>query len=56
MRSEVLDEATCATCADLDGMVFEVGTSDFDRYMPPAMCEGGDRCRGFYVVIAEGGA
>jgi hypothetical protein len=54
VRSEILDSNTCATCETLDGFVLEVGTSDYDRWLPPAGCEGGDRCRGFYVALHEG--
>ena len=54
VRSEVLDTHTCRSCSFLDGEVFEVGTPDYERYMPPAECEGGDRCRGFYVAISGG--
>lgn len=54
VRSEVLDTNTCRACSFLDGEVFEVGTPDYERYMPPAECLGGDRCRGFYVAIGEG--
>jgi len=56
VRSEILDNNTCTTCSQLDGIVIEVGSPDFDRYMPPAFCDGGDNCRGFYVAIGPGGA
>ena len=52
IRSEILDERTCAECARLDQTVVEVGTPQFDQFMPPAFCLGGDRCRGFYVMVA----
>lgn len=51
VRSEVLDTNTCRNCQVLDGGVFEIGTPEYEQYMPPAECEGGDRCRGFYIVI-----
>ncbi len=51
VRSEILDSATCEACANLDSAVIEVGTPDFDEYMPPAKCEGGRNCRCFYVAI-----
>jgi len=53
VRSELLDGDNCDTCADLDGIVAQVGTADFDKYAPPNLCEGGDRCRGFYVSIGK---
>ena len=56
VRSEILDNNTCATCADLDGSVIDIGTPEYDYFMPPAHCSGGDRCRGFYVMIAGGDA
>lgn len=55
VRSEVLDENTCAPCASLDGAITEVGTPDYHALMPPSQCQGGDRCRGFYVPIRGGG-
>lgn len=54
VRSEVLDSNTCEACANLDSAVFDVGTSDYYEYMPPAKCLGGDRCRGFYVAMSGG--
>jgi len=54
VRSEILDNNTCVTCGDLDGAVIEIGTSEYDLFLPPAHCEGGDRCRGFYVMISGG--
>ena len=56
VRSEILDNNTCATCADLDGVTVDIGTPEYDLYMPPNWCEGGDRCRGFYVMISGGEA
>ena len=54
VRSEILDNNTCSMCADLDGSVVDIGTPEYDYFMPPAHCQGGDRCRGFYVMIAGG--
>lgn len=54
VRSEVLDSNTCDTCSKLDGTVIEVGHRDFYRFQPPALCEGGDRCRGFYIPLTGG--
>jgi hypothetical protein len=51
IRSEVLDANTCQTCAGLDGAIVEVASDDFQALMPPALCEGGDRCRGFYIPV-----
>ncbi len=55
VRSEVLDAKTCEVCAQLDGSVFEIGTRDYEEFLPPAKCLGGDRCRGFYVAVGSGG-
>ena len=51
VRSEVLDTGTCRPCGLLDGEAFEVGTSEYFANMPPAQCDGGDRCRGFYIPV-----
>ncbi len=56
VRSEVLDDKTCASCATLDGSVVEIGSADYQALMPPSRCEGGDRCRGFYVLVSGQGA
>jgi hypothetical protein len=53
MRSEVLDSATCASCAGLDGVLVLIGTPEYEQLLPPALCLGGDSCRGFYVLIAD---
>jgi len=52
VRSEVLDTNTCASCAALDGTVVEIGSSEYQALVPPARCEGGDRCRGFMVILS----
>lgn len=52
VRSEVLDDRICDACASLDSSVIAVNSPDFERFMPPAMCFGGDRCRGLYVAVA----
>lgn len=54
VRSEVLDTNTCPECESLDGEAFDVNTPDYERHMPPAFCLGGDRCRGFYILIDGG--
>jgi hypothetical protein len=54
VRSEVLDTRTCRTCATLDGTVVPINSPEFNQFMPPAMCEGGDRCRGFYIAVPQG--
>ena len=56
VRSEVLDTNTCRPCSLLDGEIFEVGSSEYFANMPPAQCDGGDRCRGFYIAITEAAA
>jgi hypothetical protein len=53
VRSEVLDTNTCGPCSRLDGGVYDIGSSDYYADMPPAHCLGGERCRGFYVVVAR---
>lgn len=55
VRSEILDTATCDPCALLDGEIFGIGTSEYFANMPPAQCDGGARCRGFYVAIGTEG-
>ena len=54
VRSEVLDQATCANCAGLDGAIVQVNTPEYRELMPPARCLGGNRCRGFYIALPEG--
>lgn len=53
LRSEVLDEASCATCVTLDGTVVEIGSADFSELKPPAKCDGRERCRGFYIAVGN---
>lgn len=55
VRSEVLDTRTCRVCAmfALDPPVVEVDTPEFWALYPPAECEGGDRCRGFYIPFTD---
>jgi hypothetical protein len=53
LRSEVLDARTCQACAGLDGTMVKIGTSEYEQLMPPARCEGGDNCRGFYVILSK---
>jgi len=53
VRSEVLDQRTCATCAQLDGVYLKIGTREYEQYLPPARCEGGDNCRGFAVIVSD---
>jgi hypothetical protein len=52
VRSEILDDRTCEVCVTLDGAVVDVDSEDYHRLMPPALCQGGERCRGFYVGVA----
>lgn len=54
VRSEILDSNTCPPCAALDGAVVEIGSADYFNLMPPAQCDGRDRCRGFYIAVPEG--
>lgn len=53
VRSEILDDRTCANCRAYDGKVVEIGSAEYREFMPPAKCLGGDRCRGFYVVLSN---
>jgi hypothetical protein len=53
IRVEVLDENTCEPCQALDGQEFEIGSTDYLLNQPPRQCDGGVRCRGFYVVQAS---
>lgn len=52
VRSEVLDEATCDPCRELDGQEFDINTDAYFENMPPALCEGREFCRGFYIPVA----
>ena len=53
VRSEVLDEETCAPCRKLDfeqsEIEYVVGTDKYFEDMPPNGCLGRQRCRGFYI-------
>lgn len=51
IRSEVLDQATCEECTRLDDTRVRIGSAEYEALMPPARCDGGDRCRGFYFVL-----
>ena len=51
IRSEVLDEKTCEPCKSLDGFEAVIGSPDFYEFGPPAKCEGGRRCRGFFIPV-----
>lgn len=53
IRTEVLDDRTCKSCAEFDGLVVEIDSQDFEAAMPPAYCEGGDNCRGFYIIVSD---
>lgn len=52
VRTEVLDENTCAPCRVLDGNVYQVNTPAYFENMPPNGCEGRELCRGFYLARA----
>lgn len=53
VRTEVLDTRTCDACREWDGFVVEIDSPDYEAAMPPAYCEGGDNCRGFYIILDE---
>lgn len=52
--SELLDAATCDPCADVDGTEYESIDDALEDYPTGGYrdCEGGDRCRGFVIVVA----
>lgn len=57
--SEILDEATCPPCSDVDGREYESIEDAMLDY--PSLggffdCEGGERCRGTAVAVFEGEA
>lgn len=52
VRTEILDDATCDPCAELDGQVYQVGSLEYFENMPPNRCEGRELCRGFYMPKA----
>lgn len=56
VRSEVLDTSTCRPCQLLDSEVFEIDSPEYFANLPPAGCDGGDRCRGFYIAIGGAGS
>lgn len=49
MRSEQLDQNTCAPCDDLHGSSAEIGTLAYFALLPPTGCLGRGRCRGVMV-------
>jgi hypothetical protein len=57
VRTEILDGNTCDMCQSLDysvsGVEYEVDSDLYYEDMPPAKCDGRDRCRGFYLVVAS---
>lgn len=55
VRTEILDDNTCEVCADYvrraaAGEKFLINSREYFANLPPAGCEGRDKCRGFYVV------
>ncbi len=55
VRSEVLDTNTCRPCSILDSEIFAIDSSEYFANMPPAQCDGGGACRGFYIAIGSEG-
>lgn len=51
VRLEVLDSNTCPPCGRVDGTVVEIGSKAFHDLKPPALCLGGERCRGVYSPL-----
>lgn len=49
MRSEQLDENTCAPCDTFHGELAAVGTPEYFALLPPSGCLGRGRCRGIMV-------
>jgi SPP1 gp7 family putative phage head morphogenesis protein len=47
--SAILDKKTCELCRWLDGSIFEVGSSEYNQYMPRIH----NRCRCIYVYISR---
>jgi len=53
IRVEILDTASCGVCPGLDGQIMQIGSSEWEEYLPPSKCLGAGRCRGFVTVIAK---
>ncbi len=53
VRSEILDEATCDPCIDVDGTEFTVNSPEFSQFSrgPYDLCNGSDQCRGINVAV-----
>ena len=51
--SSVLESSTCDPCAALDGRRFFVGSSEYEKYKPVSVCEGGNRCRCIMTYLAD---
>lgn len=51
IRVEALDQNTCGFCDDVEGIVVEIDSPEFEEYQPPNGCEGADLCRGVYAFI-----
>lgn len=50
--SAILDDATCATCADFDGRRARVGSEEHDDMLPPNRdCDGRGNCRCLLVYV-----
>lgn len=48
--SALLDPNTCPPCGSLDDTTFTVGSTEYNRVMPPYTgCDGGDNCRCVFV-------
>jgi hypothetical protein len=52
IRTEVLDQNTCAYCLKIDGRVVAVNSDEYFQLMPPNGCAGREQCRGFYIPVA----
>jgi hypothetical protein len=52
IRTEILDDATCGPCHELDGTEVEINSAEYLELMPPNKCEGREQCRGFYIYEA----
>jgi hypothetical protein len=52
VRTEILDDATCDPCIELDGFTTEINSPAYFVNMPPNHCEGREMCRGFYMYEA----
>ena len=51
--SSVMEVDTCAPCAALDGQRWFVGSAAYEKFKPPSVCLGGNRCRCIMTYLAN---